>query len=170
MRVQSSLLLLWSDHHRLYRSDELIYLQGVIPGERFIILHPPTGSSYTWIVDVEEGAQILFFMIDSQGRGGGISPLLTVASSTDRSCLAVNSTSSPTASTPSQMPNQSTLPGSNTSTVSIIAGVMIGGVLLLVLLIIYHKRRTSRSSDINSSPKRGDHLTNGTLFGTLAPI
>lgn len=173
MRVQSSLLLLWSGYHRLYRSDGLIYPQGVIPGERFIIIHPPTGSSYTWIADVEEGAQLLFFMIDFEGRMGGASPMFTVAPSTDSSCLAVNSSSSPTVSTPSQMPSQSTLPGSDASTVGIIAGVMIGGVLLLVSLIIlgiYHKRRTSRSSDVSSSPKRGDHLTNGTLLGMLTPI
>jgi len=173
MRVQSSLLLLWSDYHRLYRSDGLIYPQGVIPGERFIIMHPPPGSIYQWIADVEEGAQLVFFMIDFEGRMGGASPMSTVAPSTDSSCLAVNSSSLPTASTPSQMPSQSTLPGSDTSTVGIIAGVMIGGVLLLVLLIIlgiYYKRKTSRASDVNSSPKRGDHPTNGTLFGMLTPI
>jgi len=103
------------------------------------MLHPPTGSAYVWTVNVEAGTQLSFFMIDSQGRQGGVSPLYTVLNSTDASCLIGNS-ASPTASVPSPVPSQSTSPVSNTTTVDITIGVTIGGVILVVLLSILYKR------------------------------
>lgn len=133
------------------------------------MLHPTT-YSYTWIADVKEGTSLLFFMVDSQGRQGGVSPLLTVLNSTDASCFVPSEPSS-TVSAPSQTPSQSTSPGSNTSTVGIIGGAAIGAVVLLVLLIILgicYKRMTFKHQ--SRRLQREDHLSNWTLSGMLPAI
>lgn len=132
--AQSYLLLLRSDHYQLYLSDVFIFSKVVIPGQRLIILRS-LSTSYTWIANVEARTPLLFFMTDSQGRQGGVSNLDIVANSTDTSCLVGNS-SSPTASSPSQAPSQSASPVINTTTVDIIVGAAISGVILLVLLTI----------------------------------
>lgn len=95
-------------------------------------------------------------MTDSQNRQGGVSDILTVAESTDNSCLVVGSPSStmPT-SQPTSSPTSS--PSSKTSNVAIIAGSTVGGVVFLVLLIILGicwQRRASRSSNVASSLQR----------------
>lgn len=146
--VQHNLLQLRSDHHRPYGSDELIFQQGLIPGGENFVLYPPTGPNYTWVTDVEAGTSLIFFMIDSQGRQGGVSPLNTVQPLSNTSCINVNSPSS-TASAPSQTSSQGTSSGSNTATVGIIAGAAVGGVVLLVLLTIlgvFCIRKASRQS------------------------
>ena len=85
-------------------------------------------------------------MTDSQGRQGGVSALNTVQPLANTSCLNVNSPTS-TASAPSQTSQGTT--GSNTATVGVIAGSVVGGVILLALLIIlgiWCIRKTSRQS------------------------
>ncbi|OJA11300.1 hypothetical protein AZE42_06524, partial [Rhizopogon vesiculosus] len=127
-----------------------VTITGLIPGGEFVPLYA-TGSSYTWIADVAAGTNLIFFMIDSQGRQGGVSPLNTVQPLSNTSCLNVNSPSS-TASAPSQTSSQSTPSGNNTTTVGIIAGATVGGLVLLVVLIIlgiFCIRRASRSSVTN---------------------
>ncbi|OJA21301.1 hypothetical protein AZE42_11449 [Rhizopogon vesiculosus] len=42
-------------------------MTGLIPGGELVSLYG-TGSSYTWVADVAAGTNLLFFMIDSQGR------------------------------------------------------------------------------------------------------
>lgn len=87
-------------------------------------------------------------MMDSQGRQGGVSPLNTVHPLSNTSCINVNSPSS-TASAPSQTSGQNSSSGSKASTVGIIAGSTVGGVVLIVLLIIlgiWCIRKTSRKS------------------------
>jgi hypothetical protein len=97
------------------------------------VLSPPTGPDFTWVADIEAGTQVIFYMMDSQGRQGGVSTNYTVQPLANTSYLDVNSPSS-IASAPSQTSSQS----SNTTTVQvgIIAGTAVGGVVLLVLLII----------------------------------
>lgn len=146
--VRHNLLQLRSDHRRPYGSDELIFQQGLIPGGEHVVLYPPTGPNYTWVTDVEAGTSLIFFMIDSQGRQGGVTPLNTVQPLSNTSCINVNSPSS-TASAPSQTSSQGTSSGSNTATVGIIAGAAVGGVVLLVLLItlgVFCMRKASRQS------------------------
>jgi hypothetical protein len=134
-----------SDHRQFYHSDELIDPQALIPGGEFVSFYV-TGSTFTWIADITGGTQVIFFMIDSQARQGGVSPLDTVAPLSNTSCLTVNSPSSTTSapsqtsnqSTPSQTSNQGTpsQTSGNTATTGIIAGSVVGGVVLVVLLII----------------------------------
>jgi hypothetical protein len=157
MTSQSNLLLLRSAHHRLYHSDELIFSQGLVPGGESVILQPPNGSNYSWTADVQAGTSLIFFMTDSQGRQGGASDVVTVAASTDGSCLVAGSVSS-TVSAPSQpTSNQITSSGNKAHNAGIIAGATVGGVVFLGLLIILGiccKRRGSRSLGVMSSHKR----------------
>jgi hypothetical protein len=149
---QSHLLLSRSAHHRLYRSDELIFPQGLVPGGEFVILPPSNSSNYTlWIAEVLEGTNMLFFMTDSLGRQGGVSDVLVVADSTDASCLVAGAVSS-TVSAPSQpTSNQSILPVSNTPNAGVIAGATVGSVVFLALLItlgVCWRRKALRSSRV----------------------
>jgi hypothetical protein len=171
MTVQFNLLQSRSDHSRLlYYSDELTFTQGLIPGGESFVLSAPTGPNYTWIADIAAGTQVIFYMMDSQGRQGGVSPIYTVQPLANTSCLNVNSPSS-TASAPSQTSSQS----SNASTVQvgIIAGAAVGGVVLLVVLIIVGiwciRRASSRQSrskddgygikhDLPSHQRDGSHI------------
>src|SRR6267154_4129356 len=98
--VQSYPLLLWSDHHQLYQSDVLILTQGLIPGGESVVFNGVTSTSYTWVVNVSAGTNMLFSMTDSQSNTGGVSPLELVSASNDASCLVTNSPSS-TSSAPS---------------------------------------------------------------------
>lgn len=64
-------------------------------------MNPPNGPSYHWIADVGAGTTMVFLMIDADGRQGGSSDILTVASSSESSCLdaqSPTSTASPSAS------------------------------------------------------------------------
>jgi len=137
----------------------LIFPQVLIPGGEFVILNPPNGSSsYSWVADVKEGTDLLFFMVDSQGNQGCISGIEQVSLSSDTSCLNVNSpssttsapsvTQSSTASTPSVTSSQSTPSTTriNTTSVGIIAGSTVGGVVFLGLIIaisIHYRRKAS---------------------------
>lgn len=133
-------------------TDKLIFPQALIPGGEFVILNPPNAStSYNWVADVKEGTDLIFFMMDSQGRTGGISDIEQVSLSSDTSCLGVNSPSS-TASSPSQTSSQSTpsSTSSSTSSAGVIAGATVGGVAFLGLMIVLGiccKRKMSRSSE-----------------------
>jgi hypothetical protein len=158
MMVQSSLLQLRSDRRQLHHINIPIFPQALIPGGDFTVLYPPNGTSYNWVVDVEEGTDLVFFMMDSQGRSGGISDIEQVSLSADTSCLNVNSPSS-TASAPAQTSSQSTPSGttSDTTSVGIIAGASVGGAVLLALVIMLglcYKRKASSSSAVVSSPTR----------------
>ncbi|OJA21454.1 hypothetical protein AZE42_10354 [Rhizopogon vesiculosus] len=130
-----------------------ITITALIPGGEYVILNPPNGSSYNWVADVEEGTDLVFFMMDSQGRSGGISDIEQVSLSSDSSCLNVNSPSS-TASAPSQTSSQSAPSTSSiTTNVGIIAGAAVGGVAFLGLMTVLGiccKRKMSRSSDTMS--------------------
>jgi hypothetical protein len=165
MTVQSNLLPLRSDQHRFYHSYELIFQQGLIPGGMAIPLHPPNGTSYNWTVSIQEGTNLLIFMVDSQGRQGGVSDLLTVAASTDGSCLVVNSPSSTVSASSRPTSTQSTFtPGNHTSNAGVIAGATVGSVVFVILLVILGiccKRKMSRSSNVESYPVRLPHKDDG---------
>ncbi|OAX37825.1 hypothetical protein K503DRAFT_866598 [Rhizopogon vinicolor AM-OR11-026] len=134
-----------------------VTITGLIPGGEFVSLYG-TGSSYTWVADVAAGTNLIFFMIDSQGRQGGVSPLNTVQPLlSNSSCLNINSPSS-TTSAPSQTSSQSTPSDNSTATVGIIAGATVGGVVLLVLSIILGIWwiRKARRTDGTTSQNRTD--------------
>ncbi|KAG2154773.1 hypothetical protein DEU56DRAFT_770284 [Suillus clintonianus] len=166
-----------------------ITITALIPGGESLIIHPPTGPSYSWPVDVSAGTTLVFVMTDSQGRQGGSSDLETVALSNNATCLSANSPSS-TASVPSSTTvstssgisptsSQSTSSTSNTAT---IAGTAIGCVVALAALVtlgmfLLRKRKASRSPYVMSSSKRHsrrlpstdiDH--EGSRYGHVPPI
>lgn len=110
-------------------------------------------------------------MMDSQGRQGGISDIEQVSLSSDASCLNVNSPSS-TASAPSQTSSQSASPGTSNSTtsVAIIAGASVGGVVFLGLMAILGiccRRKASHSSGVALSPKHKDYDYEGEEDGRI---
>ncbi|KAG0708794.1 hypothetical protein DFH29DRAFT_341182 [Suillus ampliporus] len=145
-----------------------VTITALIPGGESLILNPPTGSSYDWVADVSAGTTLIFMMVDSEGRQGGSSDVVTVLLSNNASCLSANSPSS-TASVPSSTiaptsssvtagptSTQSTSSSSNTAT---IAGAAIGCVVAVAALVtlgifLLRKRRASRSPYVMSSSKR----------------
>lgn len=152
-----------------------ITITAVIPGGEYVTFNPPNGSSYyNWIADVKAGTDLVFFMMDSQGRQGGISDIEQVSLSSDTSCLNVNSPSS-TASAPSQTSSQS-VPSStsnSTTSVAIIAGASVGGVVflgLMVVLSICCRRKAPPSSCVTLSPKHKDYDYEGEEDGRIPQI
>jgi hypothetical protein len=155
MTVQFNLLQSRSDHSQLlYYSDELIFTQGLIPGGEHFVLSPPTGPDFTWVADIAAGTQVIFYMMDSRGRQGGVSTNHTVQPLANTSCLDVNSPSS-IASAPSQTSSQSS--NATTVQVGIIAGTAVGGVVLLVVLIIVGIWCIRRASSRQSRSKNDGH-------------
>ncbi|OJA21659.1 hypothetical protein AZE42_12466, partial [Rhizopogon vesiculosus] len=134
-------------------------ITGLIPGGDYMVFNV-TGSTYTWIADVAGGTNIVWFMIDSLGNQGGVSPLDTVAPLSNTSCLNANSPSSTmsapsqtsgqsTPQTTSQTPSQTSSPSNSNTNVGVIAGATVGGVAFLALLIIAGiccRRKASRQS------------------------
>ncbi|KAG1860611.1 hypothetical protein DFJ58DRAFT_912872 [Suillus subalutaceus] len=139
----------------------------LIPGGQPVIFN---SNSYTFtsVVDVNAGTNLLYFVSDSQGRQGGVSGFEQVSGSSNSSCASTNSpsstagisatatsastaTGSPTASSSSPSPTSS----SSSSNVALIAGAAGGGGVLIVLAILgvclWRKRRASRSPDVQSS-------------------
>ncbi len=134
-------------------------MQGVIPGGSTFVLNPPNGSkSFTWLVDVAAGTELLFFMTDSLGRQGGTTSLATVEHSEDSSCVGTSSpasTSNPpslvatsTTSTSTQTGTASTSPSGSRKTgppiADIVAPVVAVAILLVCAFIWYCRRRRRR--------------------------
>jgi hypothetical protein len=111
--------------------------QGLIPGGQTTIMNPPNGTSYQWITDVAAGTTMMFLMIDSKGRQGGSSDVLSVASSDNFRCLnaqSPTSTASPSASgTGIPVATQTT---SSKVTVGAIAGTALGALIALVRILL----------------------------------
>lgn len=113
-----------------------ITIYGLIPGGQTTIMNPPNGPSYQWITDVAAGTTMMFLMVDSQGRQGGSSDVLTVASSGDSTCLnaqSPTSTANPSASGTS--PPVATQTTGSQITVGAIAGTALGALIALAVLV-----------------------------------
>jgi len=119
-----------------------ITIYGLIPDGQTTVMNPPNGLSYQWTTDVGAGTTMMFLMIDSQGRQGGSSDVLTVASSDDSTCLNAQS---PT-STASQSTSGTGTTGATgapvvtettTARVSVgtIAGTALGALIALAVLV-----------------------------------
>ncbi|KAG1769151.1 hypothetical protein EDD22DRAFT_977564 [Suillus occidentalis] len=150
-----------------------ITITALIPGGESLILHPPTGPSYTWIADVSAGTTLVFVMTDSQGRQGGSSDLETVSLSNNATCLSSNSPSS-TASVPSSTTASTSTGVSPTSTQSTPSST-IGCVVALAALVSLGI--ASRSLYVMSSSKRhsrrlpsADLDHRGNQYGHVPPI
>lgn len=120
--------------------------KGLIPDGNTTVLSPPIGKSFDWNVNVASATNLMFVMIDSQGRQGGASDLLTVGASDDSSCLnnlspSSTATPTPTATSTNTPANTSTPTNSSTPTnlstgsktsIGAIAGTAAGGLIALV--------------------------------------
>jgi len=128
----------------------------MIPGGDLFQLNPPVGpTSFDWTVNVFNGTQLLFMMIDSQGRQGGCSDVRLVGVSDDKSCInadaptstAVQTTST---STPTSDPESSSTsaPSSSSPSTGAIAGTVIGALVFLAvaisLTLFFLRRRQDR--------------------------
>lgn len=101
-------------------------------------MDPPIGPSYNWITDVAAGTTMVFVMVDSRGRQGGSSDILTVASSDDSTCLnaqSPTSTTSPSASGTGAPVVTET--ASSKASVGAIAGTALGAFIALVRVYFF---------------------------------
>ncbi|KAJ7786241.1 hypothetical protein B0H16DRAFT_1489753 [Mycena metata] len=113
---------------------------GVIPGGDSFVLNPPLNSnSFTWVVDVYNGTQIIFLMVDANLRQGG-SFLDTVTLTGDTSCInasspssTIDASASASASATSTGSAVPTTPAS--SKTGAIAGSVLGALIFLAVLI-----------------------------------
>ncbi|KAF8632585.1 hypothetical protein AX15_001792 [Amanita polypyramis BW_CC] len=120
-----------------------ISFYGVIPLGQVFAISPPPGSSFNWTANVATGTNIIFFVVDAQGRQGGASDILRVGNTNDASCLNKNSPSltastmaDPTHSpTPTRSPNPSATSKPGGISVGGIAATLIGVVLFLAVVI-----------------------------------
>ncbi|KAG2042738.1 hypothetical protein BDR03DRAFT_944131 [Suillus americanus] len=140
----------------------------LIPGGQPVVFN---SNSYTFtsVVDVNAGTNLLYFVTDSQGRQGGISGFEQVSGSSNSSCLSANSPSSTagisatatstsmvTGSPTSSSSNPSPTSSSSSSNVALIAGAAGGGgggvlIALVILGVCLWRKRRSRSPDVQSS-------------------
>jgi hypothetical protein len=160
--VQSYLLLLRSDHHQFYQNNLLILLQQLIPGGQPFVWNSVNSFTFSSVVNVNTGTNLLYFVTDSTGRQGGVSGFEQVLGSSDSSCLSANSPSSTagmsaTATASPTSSSSSSSSSSSTSNVALIAGTAGGGAVvltaLIVLMCLWRKRRARRSLDVQSSTK-----------------
>ncbi|KIM75422.1 hypothetical protein PILCRDRAFT_13669 [Piloderma croceum F 1598] len=154
-----------------------VTIYGLIPGGQSTIMDPPNGPSYNWTTDIAAGTTVVFVMIDSRGRQGGSSDILTVASSDDSTCLnaqSPTSTASPSASGTSAPVVTET--ASSTTSVGAIAGTALGALIALAVLVtlglfFLKKWKVDRSSVYAGGFGSGRHHSQplGSTDDILAP-
>ncbi|KAG2137810.1 hypothetical protein BD769DRAFT_287285 [Suillus cothurnatus] len=138
-------------------------LPQLIPGGQPVVFYS-NSDTFTSVVDVNQGTNLLYFVTDSTGRQGGVSGFEQVLGSSNFSCLSTSSpsstaglsvTSTSTASPTSSSSSSSPTGSSSHSNVALIAGAAGGGVVLIALVILgmclWRKRRASHSLDVQSS-------------------
>ncbi|KAG2042714.1 hypothetical protein BDR03DRAFT_944075 [Suillus americanus] len=136
----------------------------LIPSGQPVVFNS-NGDTCTFVVDVNAGTTLMYFVTDSEGTPGGVSKYEPVSGSSNSSCLIANSpssttgmsaTASPTSS--SSSPSSSPSNDSPHSNVAVIAGAAGGGggAVLIALVILgmclSHKRRAlGTQSDLTNS-------------------
>lgn len=138
----------------------------LIPGGQPFVWNSVNSFTFSSVVNVNTGTNLLYFVTDSTGRQGGVSGFEQVLGSSDSSCLGANSPSSTagmsataTATTTASPTSSSSSSSSSSSTsnVALIAGAAGGGAAvltaLIVLMCLWRKRRARRSLDVQSSTK-----------------
>ncbi|KAG2103473.1 uncharacterized protein F5147DRAFT_281425 [Suillus discolor] len=140
----------------------------IIPGGLSVLFNSGS-NTFSSTLDVSAGTSLLYFVNDSLGNQGGVSPYEVVSGSSVSSCLNANSPSS-TPNTPATItatvvtttqasPSSSSSSSSNSSSsshIAIIAGAAGGGGAVLIALAILgiclrRKRKASRLLDVQSS-------------------
>ncbi|KAG1791138.1 hypothetical protein EV424DRAFT_1549426 [Suillus variegatus] len=141
----------------------------LIPGG-LSLLSNSGSSTYSSILDVSAGTNVLYFVNDSLGNQGGVNQYVPVLGSSDSSCLnllsstagiSATSTAFPSSSSSSSSSSPSSSPSSNVSNsssnnVALIAGAAGGGTAVLIALAILsiclrRKRKASRLLGVQSS-------------------
>ncbi|KAG8692166.1 hypothetical protein FRC08_009972 [Ceratobasidium sp. 394] len=145
-----------------------ITIYGLIPLGKTFILSPPEGDSYTWNANVASGTNIVFIMVDSQGRQGGSSDLYTVSASDDSSCINANSPGSTAQSTATATASSSptSSPSGTTNNATVIGGSIAGGAVFLIALasliwFLLQRNRQRRRHDGDESSVEGMNKRNG---------
>ncbi|CCO26214.1 hypothetical protein BN14_00232 [Rhizoctonia solani AG-1 IB] len=154
-----------------------ITITGLIPLGKTFILNAPLGDSYTWMTNIAAGTNVVFVVVDAQGRQGGSTDLYTVGSSDDNSCVTndspgstAQSGTSTSISTATSTPSSTPTPASQNTSATVIGSSIAGGAVFLVaaasliwfFLIKNGKRRPDEEDDsmhgINASKRRGRSL------------
>ncbi|CAE6416773.1 unnamed protein product [Rhizoctonia solani] len=154
-----------------------ITITGLIPLGKTFILNAPRGDSYTWMTNIAAGTNVVFVVVDAQGRQGGSTDLYTVGSSDDNSCITndspgstAQSGTSTSISTATSTPSSTPTPASQNTSATVIGSSIAGGAVFLVaaasliwfFLIRNGKRRPDEEDDsmhgINASKRRGRSL------------
>ncbi|CAE6432704.1 unnamed protein product [Rhizoctonia solani] len=151
-----------------------ITITGLIPLGKTFVLDPPLADSYTWTTNIAAGTNVVFIVVDAQGRQGGSTDLYTVGSSDDSTCITSNSPgstaqsgTSTSTSTATSMPSSTSAPASGNTSSAVIGSSIAGGAVFLVaiaslvwfFLLRNRKRRPDEEDDsmrgINASKRRG---------------
>ncbi|KAG1792014.1 uncharacterized protein HD556DRAFT_584128 [Suillus plorans] len=137
----------------------------LIPGGLSVLFNSGS-NTFSSILDVSAGTNVLYFVNDSLGNQGGVSPYEPISGSSDSACLNLLSSTAgisatATASLSSSSSSPSSSPSSNASNsssnnVALIAGAAGGGTAVLIALGILgiclrRKRKASRLLEVQSS-------------------
>lgn len=134
----------------------------LIPGGQPFVWNSVNSFTFSSVVNVNTGTNLLYFVTDSAGRQGGVSGFEQVLGSSDSSCLNANSPSftagmSATATATTTASPTPVSSSSSSNNVALIAGTAGGGAVVLTALVIlmclWRKRRARRSLDVQSSTK-----------------
>ncbi|KAF8710465.1 hypothetical protein RHS03_02207, partial [Rhizoctonia solani] len=162
---------IWSHYES---ASQPITITGLIPLGKTFVLNAPLGDSFTWTTNVASGTNVVFIVVDAQGRQGGSTDLYTVGSSDDNTCITSDSPGSTaqagtSISTPtvSPLPSSTSTPTGQNNSAAIIGSSIAGGAVFLVaiaslvwfFLLKNQKRRPDEEDDsmrgINASKRRG---------------
>ncbi|KAG2042710.1 hypothetical protein BDR03DRAFT_572363 [Suillus americanus] len=142
-----------------------ITIAQLIPGGQPVVFYS-NNDTFSSVVNVNQGTNLVYFVTDSTGRQGGVSGFEQVLGSSNSSCLSANSPSSTAgiSATSTASPTSSSSSSSSDSSqsnIALIAGVAGGGAVLIALVILgmclWRKRRASRSPDVQSPTTSNPH-------------
>ncbi|QRW14872.1 alphaherpesvirus glycoprotein E domain protein [Ceratobasidium sp. AG-Ba] len=147
----------WSNY---YAATLPLTIYGLIPlGKAFVLSPPSQDRSFTWTANVASGTNLVFVVVDSQGRQGGSSDFYTVSASNDASCIDANSPGSTAQSTAAATSTASTTPISSgtTNNAAVVGASIAGGAVFLIALaslvwfILQRKQRRRGDEEDESS-------------------
>ncbi|KAH7340431.1 hypothetical protein B0J17DRAFT_651324 [Rhizoctonia solani] len=150
-----------------------ITITGLIPLGKTFVLNAPLGDSFSWTTNIASGTNIVFIVVDAQGRQGGSSDLYTVGASDDTSCITSDSPGSTAqvgtltgSSTATATSTPTSTPANQNGNAAVIGSSIAGGAVFLVAIaslvwfFLLRKRKRSGDEDdsmrgINAGKRRG---------------